>query len=187
VVANEIERTVMRKVQWRLLPFLVVCYLFALIDRTNVGMASLQMTEDIGLTKSQFAFGASLFFVSYFLVEVPSNLALEKFGARRWIARIMITWGLISAAMAFVQGATSFYVLRFILGAAEAGFFPGRLFSRHHPVPHLLASAGLSWPYPRDVRRRHPPREFHFLAALGRVARHGRHMGAARLALAIHP
>ncbi len=125
MVANEIERTVMRKVQWRLLPFLVVCYLFALIDRTNVGMASLQMTEDIGLTKSQFAFGASLFFVSYFLVEVPSNLALEKFGARRWIARIMITWGLISAAMAFVQGATSFYVLRFILGAAEAGFFPG--------------------------------------------------------------
>jgi len=122
---STIERNVMRKVQWRLLPFLVVCYLFALIDRTNVGMASLQMTEDVGLTKTQFAFGASLFFVSYFLVEVPSNMALEKFGARRWIARIMISWGLVSTCMAFVQGPVSFYTLRFILGAAEAGFFPG--------------------------------------------------------------
>lgn len=122
---SAIEQTVMRKVQWRLLPFLVVCYVFALIDRTNVGMAALQMTEDVGLSKAQFAFGASLFFVSYFLVEVPSNMALEKFGARRWISRIMITWGLISASMAFVEGPASFYTLRFILGAAEAGFFPG--------------------------------------------------------------
>lgn len=121
----DLELATMRKVRWRLLPFLIVCYLFALIDRTNVGMASLQMTDDLGLTKSQFAFGASLFFFSYFLVEIPSNLALERFGARRWIARIMITWGLVSAGMAFVQGATSFYALRFILGAAEAGFFPG--------------------------------------------------------------
>lgn len=122
---SAVEQTVMRKVQWRLLPFLVVCYVFALIDRTNVGMAALQMTEDVGLSKAQFAFGASLFFVSYFLVEVPSNMALEKFGARRWISRIMITWGLISASMAFVEGPASFYTLRFILGAAEAGFFPG--------------------------------------------------------------
>jgi len=125
VASAELELSTMRKVRWRLLPFLIVCYLFALIDRTNVGMAALQMTDDLGLTKSQFAFGASLFFFSYFLVEVPSNIALERFGARRWIARIMITWGLVSAAMAFVKGETSFYVLRFILGAAEAGFFPG--------------------------------------------------------------
>lgn len=118
----------MSKVRWRLLPFLVVCYLFALIDRTNVGMASLQMTEDLGLTKAQFGFGASLFFISYFLVEIPSNMALERFGARRWIARIMISWGIVSAGMALVQGATSFYALRFILGAAEAGFFPGIIF-----------------------------------------------------------
>ncbi|MBO9580822.1 MAG: MFS transporter [Sphingobium sp.] len=115
----------MRKVRWRLLPFLVVCYLLALIDRGNVGMASLQMTEDLGLTKAQFGFGASLFFISYFLIEVPSNMALERFGARRWIARIMITWGIVSAGTALVKGATSFYVLRLILGAAEAGFFPG--------------------------------------------------------------
>lgn len=122
---DAIERSTMSKVRWRLMPFLIVCYLFALIDRTNVGMASLQMTEDVGLTKAQFAFGASLFFFSYFLVEIPSNLALERFGARRWISRIMITWGLISAATALVQDATSFYVIRFLLGAAEAGFFPG--------------------------------------------------------------
>lgn len=121
----DIESETMAKVRWRLLPFLIVCYLFALIDRTNVGMASLQMTADLGLSKSQFAFGASLFFVAYFLVEVPSNLALERFGARRWIARIMITWGIVSAATALVQGANSFYLIRFILGAAEAGFFPG--------------------------------------------------------------
>ncbi|NBC35102.1 MFS transporter [Novosphingobium sp. FSY-8] len=119
------ERAVMKKVRWRLLPFLVACYLLALIDRTNVGMASLQMSADIGLTKVQFGFGASLFFVSYFALEVPSNLALERFGARRWIARIMITWGLVSAATALVTGPTSFYALRLILGAAEAGFFPG--------------------------------------------------------------
>ena len=123
--ASEIERLAMRKIRWRLLPFLVTCYLFALIDRTNVGMASLQMTHDLGLTKAQFGFGASLFFISYFLVEIPSNLALERYGARRWIARIMISWGVVSAAMALVRGETSFYVLRFVLGAAEAGFFPG--------------------------------------------------------------
>ena len=115
----------MKKVRWRLLPFLVACYLLALIDRTNVGMASLQMSADIGLTKVQFGFGASLFFISYFLIEVPSNLALERFGARRWIARIMITWGLVSAGTALVQGPASFYTLRLVLGAAEAGFFPG--------------------------------------------------------------
>ncbi|PKB13367.1 sugar phosphate permease [Novosphingobium kunmingense] len=125
---SSVEYETLRKVRWRLLPFLTVCYLFALIDRTNVGMASLQMTEDLGITKAQFGFGASLFFVAYFLVEIPSNLALEKYGARRWIARIMITWGLVSAAMAFVQGATSFYIMRFVLGAAEAGFFPGIIF-----------------------------------------------------------
>jgi len=142
--ASDIERTVMSKVRWRLLPFLVVCYLFALIDRTNVGMASLQMTEDLGLTKAQFGFGASLFFISYFLVEVPSNLALEKFGARRWIARIMISWGLISAGMAFVQGATSFYILRLVLGAAEAGFFPGIILYLTYWLPPAYRARVLS-------------------------------------------
>src|SRR6185369_17668627 len=105
----------MRKVTWRLVPFLMACYFFALLDRVNVGFAGLQMNRDVGLTPAVFGFGASLFFVSYFLVEVPSNLALQKYGARRWIARIMITWGLISACMAFVVGPYSFYGMRLLL------------------------------------------------------------------------
>lgn len=141
---SEIERSTMAAVRWRLLPFLIVCYLFALIDRGNVGMASLQMTEDLGLTKAQFGFGASLFFVSYFLVEVPSNLALERFGARRWIARIMITWGLISASMALVKGETSFYAMRFILGAAEAGFFPGIILYLTYWLPGVYRARAMA-------------------------------------------
>lgn len=120
-----IEARTMRKVTWRLLPFLMVCYLMAFIDRANVGMASLQMNADLGLSSKVFGFGASLFFVAYFLMEVPSNMMLQRVGARFWIARIMITWGLVSSAMAFVWDAQSFYVMRFLLGAAEAGFFPG--------------------------------------------------------------
>lgn len=120
-----LEADTMRKVTWRLIPFLTVCYLLALIDRGNIGMASLQMNADLGLTKKVFGFAGSLFFFAYFLFEVPSNLALQKFGARKWIARIMITWGLVSAGMAFVQGQNSLFFMRFLLGAAEAGFFPG--------------------------------------------------------------
>ncbi|MDR3561339.1 MAG: MFS transporter [Negativicutes bacterium] len=122
---TDLERITIRRVTLRLMPFLMICYFFALLDRVNVGFAALLMNKDIGLSPTVFGFGASLFFVSYFLVEVPSNLALEKFGARRWIARIMITWGIISAGMALVVGPNSFYVMRFVLGAAEAGFFPG--------------------------------------------------------------
>ncbi|WP_459205735.1 MFS transporter [Pseudomonas sp. MLB6B] len=124
---SELERATMRRVAWRILPFLIVCYLIAIIDRGNIGMASLQMNEDLGLTAKVFGFASSLFFFAYFLVEVPSNLAMQRYGARIWIARIMITWGIISAGTAFVGGANSLYVMRFLLGAAEAGFFPGVL------------------------------------------------------------
>ena len=124
---HALEKATMRRVILRLVPFLMVCYFCALLDRVNVGFAALQMNKDLGLTPAMFGFGASLFFVSYFLVEVPSNLALQKIGARRWIARIMITWGLVTACMAFVVGPYSLYAMRFILGAAEAGFFPGAI------------------------------------------------------------
>ncbi|WP_296942027.1 MFS transporter [uncultured Massilia sp.] len=124
---QRLEADTIRKVTWRLIPFLMVCYLLALIDRGNIGMASLQMNHDLGLTPKMFGFAGSLFFIAYFIFEVPSNLALQKFGARKWIARIMITWGLASAATAMVQGQNSLFVMRFILGAAEAGFFPGVL------------------------------------------------------------
>ncbi|WP_394661932.1 MFS transporter [uncultured Pantoea sp.] len=120
-----LERDTMRRVIWRILPFLIVSYLISIIDRGNIGMAALQMNEDLGLTKAAFGFASSLFFVAYFLFEVPSNLAMQKVGARLWIPRIMISWGVISMCMALVESATSLYVLRFLLGAAEAGFFPG--------------------------------------------------------------
>ncbi|MEX3667492.1 MFS transporter [Paraburkholderia phenoliruptrix] len=132
---SSIERQTIRKVVWRLLPFLMICYLLAFIDRGNVGMASLQMNHDLGLSARVFGFGSSLFFVSYFFCEVPSNIALQKYGARVWIARIMITWGLVSAATALVRNPSSFYVLRFLLGAAEAGFFPGVLLYLSYWIP----------------------------------------------------
>jgi MFS family permease len=122
---SAIERETMRKVAWRLLPFLTLCYVIAIIDRGNIGMASLQMNEDLGLTATAFGFASSLFFFAYFIFEVPSNLAMQKFGAKVWIARIMVTWGVITAATAFVESSTSLYIMRFLLGAAEAGFFPG--------------------------------------------------------------
>ncbi|WP_065647598.1 MULTISPECIES: MFS transporter [Pantoea] len=120
-----LERETMRRVIWRILPFLVVSYLVSIIDRGNIGMAALQMNEDLGLTKAAFGFASSLYFVAYFLFEVPSNLAMQKVGARLWIPRIMISWGIVSMCMALVETSTSLYVLRFLLGAAEAGFFPG--------------------------------------------------------------
>src|SRR5437899_2626904 len=122
---SEIETSTIRAISWRLIPFLVLAYFFSYLDRVNLGFAALTMNVDLKFTPLVFAWGAGIFFIGYFLFEVPSNLALEKFGASRWIARIMVTWGIISAAMALTSGVTSFYVLRFLLGVAEAGFFPG--------------------------------------------------------------
>ncbi len=118
----------LRKVAWRLIPFLGALYFFAFLDRVNVGFAALTMNADLGLSSAVFGIGAGIFFLGYVAFEVPSNILLERFGARIWIARIMLTWGVLSAAMAFVQGPTSFYTVRFLLGVAEAGFFPGIIY-----------------------------------------------------------
>ena len=123
--SSRIEKETMRKVGIRLLPFLIICYFIAYVDRVNVGFAALTMNKDLGLSAAAFGLGAGLFFVAYVLFEIPSNLALERFGARRWIARIMISWGLVGIGSAFVTGPVGFSVSRFLLGAAEAGFFPG--------------------------------------------------------------
>lgn len=120
-----LETATMRRVSWRLMPFLLSAYLLCYIDRVNVGFASLQMNKAVGIDPKTYGLGAGIFFIGYFILEVPSNLALERFGARTWIARIMLTWGIISGAFALIGGPTSFLVLRFLLGAAEAGFFPG--------------------------------------------------------------
>lgn len=121
------EAATYTKVAWRLLPFLFLCYVCAYLDRINVSFAKLQMAQDLALSDAVYGLGAGIFFVGYLMFEVPSNLILLKVGARRWIARIMVTWGLISAGMMFVSGPTSFYVMRFFLGVAEAGFIPAIL------------------------------------------------------------
>ncbi len=119
------EEATYRKVAWRLIPLLLICYIIAYLDRVNVGFAKLQMLEQLGFSETVYGLGAGIFFIGYFLFEVPSNIILHKVGARMWIGRIMITWGILSAAMMFVTSPTMFYVMRFFLGVAEAGFFPG--------------------------------------------------------------
>jgi len=137
---NQMENVEIRtiaKVSRRLVPFLIVCYFVAYLDRVNVGFAALTMNQDLGLSQTAFGFGAGIFFIAYFIFEVPSNLLLERFGARKWIARIMLSWGILSGAMAFIPAIAratglgnehSFYLVRVLLGAAEAGFFPGIIF-----------------------------------------------------------
>ena len=127
-VGSPLARATLRAVSRRLIPFLFLLYVVSFLDRVNVGFAALEMNSDLGLSPAVYGFGAGIFFFGYALLEVPSNLILAHVGARRWIARIMITWGIIAAGMMFVRGPVSFYVLRFMLGIAEAGFFPGIIF-----------------------------------------------------------
>ena len=123
----EFQRRTILKVSWRLLPLIVVAYLVAYIDRTNIAVAALTMNKDLGFSPSLYGIGAGIFFLGYALFEIPSNMVLEKVGARIWIARIMITWGIVSGLMSTVTGPVSFLSLRFLLGVAEAGFFPGMI------------------------------------------------------------
>lgn len=122
------EQQVVRKIAWRLMPLIIICYLFAFFDRVNISFAKASLQADLGLSNTAYGPGASLFVVGYVLLEVPSNLMLYRFGARRWIARIMISWGLVTAAMVFVHAEWQFYALRFLIGAMEAGFAPGILY-----------------------------------------------------------
>ncbi len=121
----DIESAAYSKITWRLIPFLFLCYIVAYLDRVNVGFAKLQMLSDLNFSETVYGLGAGIFFIGYFFFEVPSNMILHRIGARFWIARIMITWGIISGSMMFVTTSTTFYILRFLLGVAEAGFFPG--------------------------------------------------------------
>ena len=142
---ESIEANTYRKVDVRLLPFLFLCYILAYLDRVNVGFAKLQMLKDLSLSDAAFATGAGIFFIGYFFFEVPSNVLLRKFGARMWIARIMISWGVISACMIFVKGQWSFYAMRFLLGIAEAGFFPGIIFYLTLWYPSRYRSTRTAW------------------------------------------
>ena len=122
---TDLERRTIARVSRRLLPLLMACYFVAYLDRVNVGFASLTMNKALGFSSAVYGFGAGIFFLGYFVFEVPSNVLLSKVGARRWIARILVTWGIISACTALITGPISFYSVRFLLGIAEAGFFPG--------------------------------------------------------------
>lgn len=124
---EEQQKGIIRKIMWRIMPLLIICFFINYLDRVNVGFAALTMNADLGFDAKIYGFGAGIFFIGYFLFEVPSNMALHKIGARLWIPRIMITWGIIAVAMAWIQGPISFYVLRFLLGVAEAGFFPAMI------------------------------------------------------------
>jgi ACS family tartrate transporter-like MFS transporter len=131
----DLAASTLKKVGQRLIPFVAVLYFAAFIDRVNVGFAAAQMNRDLGFSATVYGLGAGIFFIGYSLFEVPSNLILHRLGARRWLARIMITWAIVAGAMVLVKGATSFYVLRFLLGLAEAGFFPGVVYYLTHWVP----------------------------------------------------
>src|SRR5919205_418328 len=125
---GELGDRTLRKVRRRVMPLIVLLYFIAYLDRNNVGFAKLTMSEDIGLSAAAYGLGAGMFFIGYALLEIPSNAGMYRFGARKWIARILISWGIFATAMCLVQGETSYYIIRFLLGAAEAGFFPAILF-----------------------------------------------------------
>jgi ACS family tartrate transporter-like MFS transporter len=144
-MTSGLEVRVVRKISWRILPFVMLLYFVSFLDRVNVGFAAFSMNQAIGLTPAMFGFGSGLFFLGYFLFEVPSNLILHRVGVRLWIARIMVTWGIVSAASAFATGPDSFYALRFLLGIAEAGFFPGIILylTLWFPARHRALAAAL--------------------------------------------
>jgi len=144
-VTSALEDATVHKVTRRLVPFLFVLYVVCFLDRVNVGFAALQMNRDLGLSATAYGLGAGILFIGYALFEVPSNIILARVGARRWIARIAITWGLLSAAMMFVRGAYSFYAIRFLLGVAEAGFFPGIIFYLGNWFPAKDRARAISW------------------------------------------
>ena len=139
------EARLFKKIAWRLLPVLTIAYVFNYLDRNNIGFAALTMNRELGLTATQFGNGAGILFLGYCFLEVPSNMVLYRVGARAWLARIMISWGLISAATIFVKGAWSFYLLRFLLGAAEAGYFPGVAFYLGHWFPAQYRTRAIAW------------------------------------------
>ncbi len=155
---DPVARSAVRKATWRLIPLIALGYGCAYMDRVNISFAALQMNRDLHFSSTVYGFGAGLFFLSYAVCEVPSNLALYRFGARRWLSRIMLTWGLIAMGMLFVRTPMQFYIARFLLGVAEAGFFPGVIFylmqwfppapprPRRQPLLHLTsAQQASSW------------------------------------------
>ena len=143
--SNRLEPAVVSRLMWRLMPFLFLLYITAYLDRINVSFGVLQMREQLGLSDRVYGRAAGIFFAGYFLFQLPSNLVLEKFGVRRWISVLMITWGVISCLMVFIRGPISFYTMRFLLGAAEAGFFPGMILYMKRWFPASARARAVAW------------------------------------------
>jgi MFS transporter, ACS family, tartrate transporter len=143
--ADRLESAVVSRLMWRLMPFLFLLYIVAYLDRINVGFGVLQMREQLGLSDRAYGHAAGIFFAGYFFFQLPSNLALEKVGVRRWISALMIAWGVISCLMVFIRGPVSFYGLRFLLGAAEAGFFPGMILYMKRWFPARARARAVAW------------------------------------------
>jgi Major Facilitator Superfamily len=174
------EARVISKVSRRIVPFVALCYFVCYLDRVNVGFAALQMNGNLDFTATMFGWGAGIFFFGYFFFEVPSNLALERFGARLWIARIMVTWGLLSAAMVLIWNGASFLVVRFLLGGR------GRLLSWNHSVPDLLVPSGVSRSHGWPLHGRDPDFDGHRRPGIWADPWHGRDSGPQGLAMAIY-
>jgi hypothetical protein len=187
---NTLEINTLAKVTKRLVPFLIVCYFVAYLDRVNVGFAALTMNQDLGLSQTAFGFGAGIFFLAYFLFEVPSNLLLERFGARKWIARIMLSWGLLSGLMAFIPniaGATGMGSENTLLpDPRAAGRRRSRLLSRHHLLSDPVVPRGIPRPHRRLLHGRDPAFDRDRRADLGPAAHAARRRRARRLAMAVH-
>jgi MFS transporter, ACS family, tartrate transporter len=142
---DRLESAVISRLMWRLMPFLFLLYIVAYLDRINVSFAVLQMRGQLGLSDRVYGRAAGIFFAGYFLFQLPSNLVMEKFGVRRWISGLMVTWGVISCLMIFIRGPISFYAMRFLLGAAEAGFFPGMILYMKHWFPANARARAVAW------------------------------------------
>jgi len=142
--SEPLQRSTIARISWRILPLIGLAYLFSLMDRLNVSLAALQMNQELKFSATVYGLGAGLFYLSYAIFEVPSNMLLTRFGARRWLARIMVSWGIIAAAMMFVRSPLQFYVVRFLLGVAEAGFFPGVVFYLSHWFPRKVRGRAIS-------------------------------------------
>jgi MFS transporter, ACS family, tartrate transporter len=143
--SDRLESAVVSRLMWRLMPFLFLLYIVAYLDRINVSFAVLQMRDQLGISDRVYGRAAGMFFAGYFFFQLPSNLVLEKFGVRRWISGLMVTWGVISCLMIFIRGPVSFYAMRFLLGAAEAGFFPGMVFYMKHWFPASARARAVAW------------------------------------------
>lgn len=179
---TDLYSTTLRQLNAKIIPFIILCYFVANLDKTNISIAALQMNADLGLSASMYGLGVGMFYISYIIFEIPSNVIMTKVGARVWIARIMITWGIVSAGMSLVQTPTQLYVMRFLLGMAEAGFTPGIIYYISCWFPKSNRARAMSFFYMGSVMA-----SIIGLPISGSISEYARPRRYRRLALALRP